>query len=341
MGAVVVLEEVAALVPLGGVIRNPLVRNYNFIFSFFHMALAKRIAFFLAINIGLMVSIGILIAVLESVFGIRITANLSDGYTSLAIYSAVYGFSSAFISLAISRMIAKWMYSIELVKGERLLDWDPKVQAVYATVDRLAKSHGITMPEVGVYDSAEPNAFATGPTKNRALVAVSQGLLDTMSQSEIEGVVGHEMAHVLNGDMVTMTLLQGVLNTIIIFVARILSNIIAGMIKSEGDTYWIETIVNFVLQIVLGFFAMIVLAAFSRYREYRADEDSAKMLGKASMIAALKKLQSLREALVGKVESDDRFAAMQISTYKASEWFSTHPALEKRISALETRYDLV
>lgn len=304
------------------------------------MALAKRIGFFIALNIGLMVSIGILVLVLESVFGIRITRNLADGYTSLAIYSAVYGFSSAFISLAISRMVAKWMYSIELVKGERLLDWGTKVQTVYATVDRLSKSHGITMPEVGVYDSAEPNAFATGPTKNRALVAVSQGLLDTMTQSEIEGVVAHEMAHVLNGDMVTMTLLQGVLNTIIIFVSRILSNMIAGMIKTEGDTYWIETIVNIVLQIALGFFAMIVLAAFSRYREYRADEGSARMMGKSNMIAALKKLQSLRDDLVGKIESDDRIAAMQISSYKASQWFSTHPALEDRIAALEARYDL-
>lgn len=304
------------------------------------MALAKRIGFFIAINIGLMVSIGILIVVLESIFGIRITSNLSDGYASLAVYSAVYGFSSAFIGLAISRMIAKWMYSIELVKGERLLDWDRKVQTVYATVDRLAKSNGIVMPEVGVYDSAEPNAFATGPTKNRALVAVSQGLLDTMTSSEIEGVIGHEMAHVLNGDMVTMTLLQGVLNTIIIFVSRILANMIAGMIKTEGDTYWIETIVNIVLQIALGFFAMIVLAIFSRHREYRADEGSAQMMGKTSMIAALKRLQMLRDKLVGQVETDDRMAAMQISTYKASSLFSTHPALEDRIAALEARYDL-
>lgn len=128
-------------------------------------------------------------------------------------------------------MIAKWMYAIQLVKGERLMDWGSKVQTVYATVDRLAKSNGIKMPEVGVYDSQEPNAFATGPTKNRALIAVSQGLLDTMSQTEIEGVIGHEMAHVINGDMVTMTLLQGVLNTAIIFVARILSSIIAGALN--------------------------------------------------------------------------------------------------------------
>lgn len=237
--------------------------------------------------------------------------------------------------------MAKWMYSIQLVKGERLLDWDTKVQAVYAVVDRIARDNGIVMPEVGVYDSAEPNAFATGPTKNRALVAVSQGLLDSMTQSEIEGVVGHEMAHVLNGDMVTMTLLQGVLNTIIIFVSRILSNIIAGAVaRSDEQASWIEPIVNILLQILLGFAAMIVLSAFSRYREYRADEGSARMLGKAHMIAALKKLQSLHDRLAGNIESDDRMAAMQISTYKVSRLFSTHPALEDRIAALEARYDL-
>lgn len=305
------------------------------------MSIAKRIFFFMLINIGLMVSIGIFIFVLESVFGISITPRLENGYQSLALYSAIYGFSSAFISLAISRMIAKWSYGIQLVKGERLLDWGSKVQTVYATVDRLSKAHGITMPEVGVYDSPEPNAFATGPTKNRALVAVSQGLLDTMTASEIEGVIGHEMAHVLNGDMVTMTLLQGVLNTVIIFVSRILANLISGYVsRDEDQSVWIEAIVNIVLQIALGFVAMIVMAAFSRYREYRADEGSAKMVGKSHMIASLKRLQQLHDKLAGKIESDDRLAAMQISTYKASRLFSTHPDLADRIEALEKRYDI-
>jgi len=234
------------------------------------------------------------------------------------------------------------MYSIQLVKGERLMDWGGKVQTVYATVDRLSQSNGIKMPEVGVYDSPEPNAFATGPTKNRALIAVSQGLLDTMSQAEIEGVIGHEMAHVINGDMVTMTLLQGVLNTAIIFVARILSSIIAGFInKGEEDaSAWIEPVVNIALQIVLGFAAMFVSSAFSRYREFKADEGSAKMLGKKNMIASLKRLQTLHDSLAGKIEGDDRIAAMQISTYKISRFMSTHPPLEDRIAALESRYDL-
>ena len=305
------------------------------------MSFFKRIVFFMLINIGLMISIGVFVYVLESFFGIKITPSLANGYTSLAIYSAVYGFSSALISLAISRMMAKWSYSIQLVKGERLLDWDTKVQAVYAVVDRISKDNHITMPEVGVYDSPEPNAFATGPTKNRAIVAVSQGLIDTMTQSEIEGVVGHEMAHVLNGDMVTMTLLQGVLNTIIIFASQVLSRIIAGSLaKSDEQASWIAPLVNILLQIALSFAAMIVLSAFSRLREYRADEGSAKMLGKGRMISALKKLQTLHDDLAGKIEVDNRVTTLQISTYKISRFFSTHPALEDRIAALESRYDL-
>jgi heat shock protein HtpX len=304
------------------------------------MSLAKRIFFFVLINIGLIVSVSVLVFVLERFLGIRITPSLADGYTSLAIYSAVFGFSSAFISLAISRMMAKWMYSIELIKGERLMDHGPKVEIVYATVDRIARQNGITMPEVGVYDSPEPNAFATGPTKNRALVAVSTGLLESMTSAEIEGVVGHEMAHVLNGDMVTMTLLQGVLNTITIFISRILGNLIGNSVaRSDSQAAFLVPIISIVLEIALGFAAMLVLMAFSRYREYRADEGGARMTGKAQMVAALRKLQTLQQRLTGQVETDDRLATMQISSYKAS-WFSSHPPLEDRISALESRYDL-
>ncbi len=199
-----------------------------------------------------MISIGVFIFVIERFFGVRITPSLANGYTSLAIYSLVFGFASAIFSLATSRIMAKWSYSIQLIKSERLMDYGAKIESVYSTVDRLAKKHGITMPEVGIYDSPEPNAFATGPTKNRALVAVSQGLLDTMTGQEIEGVVGHEMAHVLNGDMVTMTLLQGVLNTVIIFFARIIANMVAGSIaKSESQAAWITPVVAVVIEIIL------------------------------------------------------------------------------------------
>lgn len=162
-----------------------------------------------------------------------------------------------------------------------------------------------------------------------------------MTDAEVEGVVGHEMAHILNGDMVTMTLLQGVINTIVIFVSRVIANIVSSAISKDSDqAMWITPVVAIVLEIVLSFAAMIVLSAFSRFREFRADEGSAKMLGKSQMIAALRKLNVLHEKLAGKVETDERLATMQISTYKISRLFSTHPPLEQRIAALEKRYDI-
>lgn len=150
------------------------------------MNLFKRIFLFVLMNIGLMASIAVLAFVLERFFGIKVTASLADGYVSLAIYSAIFGFASAFISLALSRVMAKWMYTIKLLHEERLIDYSPKEQLVFATVARIAKKEGIAMPEVGIYESDEPNAFATGPTRNRALVTASTGLLEMMNQEEIE-----------------------------------------------------------------------------------------------------------------------------------------------------------
>lgn len=301
------------------------------------MAFVKRILLFVLINIGLIVSITVLIAILERVFGIRITPNLSNGYVSVAIYSAVFGFSSAFISLAISRMMAKWTYGITPISESRLMDESPKMQVVYTTVAQIARNSQIEMPEVGVYESPEPNAFATGPTKNRALVAVSTGLLDTMRNDEIEGVIGHEMSHVLNGDMVTMTLLQGVLNAIVIFASRVLASVIASALRKddEGGFSWLQLAIQVVLEIALGFAAMLVLMAFSRYREYRADIGSARLLGKSKMIAALKRLQIVHGQYAGRVETNEQMQALQISSYKLSTVFSSHPALEDRIAALE------
>jgi heat shock protein HtpX len=235
-------------------------------------------------------------------------------------------------------MMAKWTHNIRLISNSRLMDESSKVQLLYATIDRLARKHGITIPEVGVYESAEPNAFATGPTRNRALVAVSQGLLDTMDASELEGVIGHEMAHILNGDMVTMTLLQGVLNAIVIFVSRILANIIGSAIsRDEEASPWIVGGISIVLEIAFGFVAMMVLMAFSRYREYQADAESARMVGRPQMISALNRLATLHDTLVGKVESDKTTATLSISSYSLSNWFSSHPPLADRIKALEGR----
>jgi heat shock protein HtpX len=172
------------------------------------MPAIKRIFFFVLSNIAILVTIGILVTILQGVFHIQIGATLDSGVVSLLIYSAIYGFAGSLISLAISRMVVKWTMGIKLLNETRLLDYDEKMQTVFVVVSRIAKENGISMPEVGIYESLDPNAFATGPTKNRALVAVSTGLLTAMTKQEIEGVIGHEMSHVLNGDMVTMTLLQ-------------------------------------------------------------------------------------------------------------------------------------
>lgn len=168
----------------------------------------KRIFLFLATNIAIIVVVTVIIFALEHFFGIRITRNLAGGYGGLFVFALIFGFAGSFISLAISRWIAKRAYDIKLLSESRLMDYDAKSQLVYTIVVRIAQTNGIKMPEIGVYESTDPNAFATGPSKNRALVAVSTGLLEVMTPVEIEGVIAHEMSHILSGDMVTMTLLQ-------------------------------------------------------------------------------------------------------------------------------------
>jgi heat shock protein HtpX len=203
---------------------------------------------------------------------------------------------------------------------------------VYATIAHLTQHAGLPMPEVGVYDSPEVNAFATGPSKNRALVAVSTGLLRTMGDDEIEGVLGHEITHISNGDMVTMTLLQGVINAFVMFLARIIAYAIANRGDSrsrDGGSYFVV----FILQIVLGILGSLITAWYSRQREFRADRGGALLAGRDRMIAALRRLQVNREAV------DTRH--QQLATLKingTSGWmifFSTHPPLEARIAALE------
>ncbi len=171
------------------------------------------------------------------------------------------------------------------------MDYDQKTQLVYTSVAQMARQNNISMPEVGIYTSEDPNAFATGPSKNRSLIAVSTGLLSAMTSSEIEGVIAHEMSHILNGDMVTMTLLQGVLNTFVIFFARIIGEIIDRYIfKNEDGHGWGYFLSTIVLEILLGMLASLILMSFSRYREYRADEGSSRLVGKDKMILALKRL---------------------------------------------------
>jgi len=284
-------------------------------------------------NIAIIVVLSIFLFVLERYFGISLDV-YGFNYTAILIYSAVIWFTGSFISLLLSKKMAKMAYKIVPIKKEQVSELDIKEKIVWQTVEDLAERHNIKMPEVGIYVSEDPNAFATWSSKNNSLVAVSTWLLNLMEKDAIEWVVAHEMAHILNWDMVTTTLLQWVLNTFIIFAARVLSNLIASRLDE-----WLSPIaymaVNILLQIVFGLFASLIAMAYSRHREYRADAWSATYLWKEKMIAwlkALKKTQNLQ-----KIDTTN-FASMKIST-KKTRWirklFSSHPDLDDRISALE------
>lgn len=302
------------------------------------MNFVKRIFLFIATNLAIILVLSVVIFLLERFLGIRITPSLAGGYTGLFVFSLVFGFVGSFISLAISRWMAKRAYSIVLLSESRLMDYSQKEQLVYTTVANIARQNGIDMPEVGVYESADPNAFATGRSKNSALVAVSTGLLECMTSAEIEGVIAHEMSHILNGDMVTMTLLQGVLNTFVIFFARIIGSFIdKAILKNEegnGLGYFISVMV---LEMLLGVLASLVLMAFSRYREYRADEGSARSVGKDKMIQALKRLQHVTARL--ETPDDGKLATFKIHAEGGfMSLLMSHPRLEDRIANLEKQY---
>ena len=288
----------------------------------------KRIFLFLATNLAVMITL----SVVASVLGLNqfITAQGLDPFALLG-FAAVFGFGGAFISLAMSKWTAK------MAVGARVIE-QPSNSAeawLLATVARQAEAAGIGKPEVAIYDSPDVNAFATGMNRNNALVAVSTGLLNRMTQDEAEAVLGHEVAHIANGDMVTMTLLQGVLNTFVIFIARVVGWAVdRALSKNEessgpGVAYFV---VHIALEILLGIVASIIVAAFSRRREFRADAGGASLAGRNKMIAALQRLQSVHEEAV----LPERVAAFGIRSGKGGflALLSTHPPLEERIEAL-------
>ncbi|MGE4443396.1 MAG: protease HtpX [Candidatus Altimarinota bacterium] len=295
----------------------------------------KRIFLFLLTNIAVLAVITIVIAILENVFGIQISG-YSTSYVSILIYAAIVGFTGSFISLLISKWVAKRAYNVVLITSENLNKLDEKERHVYDIVQRIADNNHIKIPEVGIYEDRDPNAFATGATKNSSLVAVSTGLLELMNKDEIEGVIAHEMAHILNGDMVTMTLLQGVVNTFVVFLSRILANIFDNVTDGKFGALG-YFLVNLILQILLGILASLITMAFSRYREYRADEGSATFVGKEKMIAGLRALQKMQNL----ASSDSsELATMKISTKSKGgflQYFSSHPDLEDRIKNLESK----
>jgi len=244
-------------------------------------------------------------------------------------FSLVWGFGGALISLAISRWMAKQAMGVQLVDGRTGhadLDW------LYSTVEQLTRKAGLLMPEVGIYESPEVNAFATGPSKTRSLVAVSSGLLRSMRREEVEGVLAHEVSHIQNGDMVTMTLIQGVVNAFVIFFARVIANIVRQLVD-EKVSYLVYTLTAIVLDIALGVLGMVVVAWFSRAREYRADAGAAVLSSRGNMIAALKRLMANKELVDN---TQPQLATMKINGGKGFlSLISTHPPLESRIAALE------
>lgn len=255
--------------------------------------------------------------------------------TSLAIYSGIWGFGGALISLFMSKTMAKWFHGVEII--------DPKStqfthRMIVETTQRLAKKAGLPKtPEVGIFESPDINAFATGPTKSNSLVAVSSGLLSRMSPDEIEGVLAHEVAHIANGDMVTMTLLQGITNAFAIFFSRIIGSIAANAAE-EKNRYWVRSVVTIVCQIIFTVLGSIVVAFFSRLREYRADSGGAYLAGKDKMIAALTKLNIAYRDTVYEDENDNQNSTqtLMISSRRKSmmNLFMTHPPLDDRIQAL-------
>ena len=290
------------------------------------MAIAKRVFLFLAVNMLIMLMINIVLGVL-SAFGVRFGA----GYGGLMAWCFVWGMGGSLISLMLSKVIAKWTLGVRVIDPQTN---DPESRALLAMVHSLAQRANLPgMPEVGVYDSPEVNAFATGPTKGSALVAVSSGLLSRLSHDQTEAVLGHEITHVANGDMVTMTLLQGIVNAFVLFFARIVAAIVGSQV--EGRNRWVvEFATSIVLQIALGMLGSIVVCWFSRRREFRADAGGARLAGRGKMIAALQALGSTRE-LVG--PSDQAVASLKIAGRGGmTRLFMTHPPLEERIAALQS-----
>lgn len=289
----------------------------------------KRIALFLATNVAVLV----VLAIVMRVFGLEHYVKEHGGLDlqALLIISAVIGFGGAFISLAISKWSAKMMTRAQVITQPR----NSTESWLLNTVQRQAKAAGIRAPEVAIYDSPEPNAFATGATRNNALVAVSTGLLANMRQDEVEAVLGHEVAHVANGDMVTMTLLQGVVNTFVIFLSRIVGYVVDRVVfkneRGHGPGFWITSIIA---QIVLGILASTIVMAFSRWREFRADAGGAELAGRQKMISALERLQSMQ----GPSRLPDSVAAFGIRGGVGKglkRLFMSHPPLEERIAALQ------
>jgi len=294
------------------------------------MKMAKRVFLFMSVNILIIATI----STLMSVFNVQPYLSAKGiNYESLLLFCGLWGFGGAFISLALSRLMAKWMMGVKIVEPTTR---DPEMLSLVARVHELSRRAGLTkMPEVGYYESDELNAFATGPSKSRSLVAVSTGLLRRMNRQEIDGVLAHEVAHIANGDMVTMTLVQGVVNVFVMFLARVIG-FFASQLVAEEKRPIVQFVAVIALEIALGILGMVVVGFFSRQREYRADAGGASLSSRDNMIAALERLKANYE--ISPREEQPALATLKISGKSGSllRLFSTHPDLDDRIQRLRS-----
>jgi heat shock protein HtpX len=288
----------------------------------------KRIFLFVLTNIAVLALLSLVLFVVESVFGVHL---MQGGTGGLLVFAAIFGFGGSLISLALSKWTAKRMMGVRVIESPQseLERW------LVGTVKRLAEQSHLGMPEVGIFDAEEMNAFATGARRNAALVAVSSGLLRNMSRTQVEAVLGHEITHVANGDMVTLALLQGVLNTFVIFLARIIGGIVDRAIlrndrQGSGIGFFLTTMLA---QFVLGILASVIVCWYSRRREFRADRGGADLTGTANMIDALQMLKrSQGEPMPQQLQA---FGINTGSSHGIMRLFMTHPPLDERIAALQ------
>jgi heat shock protein HtpX len=289
----------------------------------------KRIFLFIVTNLAVLALLSLVLFIVENVFGVHL---MQGGTGGMLVFAAIFGFGGSLISLALSKWTAKRMMGVRVIQSPQseLERW------LVGTVKRLADQTHIGMPEVGIFDAEEMNAFATGARRNAALVAVSSGLLRSMSRTQVEAVLGHEITHVANGDMVTLALLQGVLNTFVIFLARIIGGIVDRAIlrndrQDSGIGFFLTTMVA---QFVLGILASVIVCWYSRRREFRADRGGADLAGSGNMIDALQMLKrSQGRPLPPQMQA---FGINTGGSTGISRLFMTHPPLDERIAALKT-----
>ncbi len=291
----------------------------------------KRVLLFLVTNFAILIVASVTLRLL----GVEPWLNANGiNFSSLLIFGAVLGFGGAFVSLALSRWMAKRMMGVNLIREPR----NEREAWLVETVRRLAGQAGIGMPEVGYFESPAPNAFATGARRDKSLVAVSTGLLQRMNRSEVEAVLGHEVSHVANGDMVTLTLIQGVVNTFVFVVSRLIGDIVDRVVfrneRGHGPAFWVTTLAA---ELVLAFLATMIVMWFSRQREFRADGGGARLTGRQNMIAALQALARGDGAPL-----PDKMAAFGINGGRGQglrRLFMSHPPIEERIAALQAAAD--